>query len=62
MCGWTEQLSIWMQKKETISFFDSELEKEIQQTALETDSLLEASSKLESVYSQLLGKFDHVNH
>lgn len=57
MREWIEDLSDWMQKKESMpSSALPDLAEEMNQTALETDSLLQASSQLQNIYSQLLGK------
>ncbi|HSX26611.1 MAG TPA: hypothetical protein VLE89_06360 [Chlamydiales bacterium] len=61
MREWIDELSDWMQKREKIAHPLSDLEEEVNQAALETDSLLQASDQLQSVYSQLLGKVDHVS-
>lgn len=62
MREWTEDLSDWMEKKETLSRpKNSDLEKQASQMAHAADSLLQASSHLQEVYSQVLGKFDHAN-
>ena len=62
MREWTDELSDWMQKREKVSpHLLADLEEEVNQAALETDSLLQASHQLQTVYSQILGKVDHVS-
>lgn len=61
MREWIEELSDYMQNQEKISAPLTELSEEIHQAALETDFLLQASDQLESAYSSILGKVDHVN-
>ncbi len=58
MKQWVDQLADWMQNREEISF---DLAEKVSQTTQETDSLLEVTDQLQSVYTCLLGKVDHVN-
>ena len=60
MREWMEELSDYMQTQEKISSPLNELSEEVHQAALETDFLLEASDQLQSAYSSLVGKMDHV--
>ena len=53
-----DALSDWMQTQEKI---EPGLPEEFYQLALETDSLLQASEQLQSAYSSLLGKVEHVS-
>ena len=60
MREWIEELSVWMETQEKIPSSIVDLEEEICQATLETDSLLEAYSKLETAYSAVMQKIDHV--
>lgn len=61
MREWIDDLSTWMDLQEKISLDPIDMSEEMYQTALEIDSLLQLSDQLESAYSQLLEKVDHVN-
>lgn len=59
---WIDQLSDWLDKREEFYSSDSllnDLQKEIDQTVHETNSLLEESDRLQSVCSNFLAKVDH---
>lgn len=59
MREWISELSDWMQEKEKVS--SSLFTEEMELAAQEMDSLLQASDQLQQVYSELLGKVDHVS-
>lgn len=61
MREWIEELSDYVQSQEAIVSPLIELSEEVYQTVLETDFLLEASDQLESVYSTLVEKMEHVS-
>jgi hypothetical protein len=61
MREWIDELSEYMQNQEEISLPLNELSEEMYQAALETDELLQASDQLQSAYSSILGKVEHVN-
>lgn len=61
MREWIDDLSDWMQNQEKIDPPLADLAEEVHQASLETDSLLQASTQLQSAYSSILGKIDHDN-
>lgn len=61
MREWIEELSDWMHTQEKISSPLTDLTEEVHQAVLETDSLLQSCDQLQTAYSSLLGKVDHVN-
>jgi hypothetical protein len=64
MREWIDQLSDWMEERDAgvlIDPFLADLAEVVSQASQETTSLLQASDQLESIYTQLLGKTDHVN-
>lgn len=61
MREWIDDLSDYMQTQEKIDSPLNELSEEIHQAALEADFLLQASDQLQSAYSSLIGKVDHVS-
>lgn len=61
MREWIDELSEWMQNQEKIESPLTDLVEEVHQTSLETDSLLQASDQLQSAYSSIIGKIEHVS-
>ena len=61
MREWIDALSLYIEKQGKISPDQSELSEEAHQAALETDFLLHASDELETAYTSILEKAEHVN-
>lgn len=61
MREWIDELSDWMDKQEEVSSPLTDLSEEVHQAVFEADSLLQSCDQLQSAYSSLLGKVDHVN-
>lgn len=61
MREWIDELSDWIDKQEEITSPLTDLSEQVHQAAFETDSLLQSCDQLQSAYSSLLEKVDHVN-
>ncbi len=61
MREWIDELSDYMEKREKIASPLIQLSEDVHQAVLETDVLLQASNELQSAYTSLIGKSDHVN-
>jgi hypothetical protein len=59
MRKWIDELSDYIEDREEI-FPLKELTEEMGQAALDTDHLLQASEQLQSIYTSIVEKVDHV--
>lgn len=60
MREWIDELSVWMDSQEKLKP-SNEMIEEASMVALETDALIELSDQLQSAYSQLREKVEHVS-
>lgn len=61
MREWIDELSDYMENQEKVLPPLSELSEEAHKAAVEIDVLLQASHQLQSAYTSLLEKMDHVS-
>ena len=60
MREWIDELSLWMEAQEKLES-SNEMIEEASMVALETDALMELSDQLQSAYSQMREKVEHVS-
>jgi hypothetical protein len=61
MRKWIDELSEWMGEQEEVASPLVDLTEQVHQAGFETDSLLQSCGQLQSAYSALLEKVEHVN-